>query len=514
MVSSKEYRFSGPVKVFHDHRLPEQATPVGYAALVDACGLQVPIPRTMTAIGSKHRVYEQDRWRIRTPRHMPAATVEGHLTFALKYEGLDLAVLKRLFDTVGEAEIEALVRSTPTGIYARRLWFLYEWLTGETLKLSDARGSVSYTDAVDTALQFAAPGANSPRHRVRNNLPGSQAFCPLVFRTNILEEYLEQQLVARAQEVVAAVPRDVLARTASFLLLKDSKSSFAIEGERPPQERIQRWGRAIGEAGKNPLDENELIRMQEIVIGDSRFVFIGLRADGGFVGEHDRVSQLPLPEHISARPEDLPDLVDGMIRFERGQAMKMDPVIAAAVLAFGFIYVHPFEDGNGRIHRYLIHHVLAQRGFNPSGVVFPVSAAILANIADYKRVLSDYSKRLMPLIEWQPTDKNNVLVTNDTADFYRYFDATPHAEFLYRCVRQTIEKDLPEETDFLLRYDRFRLGLEAVVDMPDRTANLLFRFLQQNNGLMSKRTLTTGFEALSREEVTWIEALYRQAFDK
>ena len=80
-------------------------------------------------------------------------------------------------------------------------------------------------------------------------------------------------------------------------------------------------------------------------------------------------------------------------------------MIAAAVLAFGFVYVHPFEDGNGRIHRYLIHHVLAQRGFNPAGVVFPVSAAILERIDEYRTVLEDYSQRLMPVIDWQPTEK-------------------------------------------------------------------------------------------------------------
>ena len=64
-------------------------------------------------------------------------------------------------------------------------------------------------------------------------------------------------------------------------------------------------------------------------------------------------------------------------------------MIAAAILAFGFVYIHPFEDGNGRIHRYLIHHVLAARGFNPPGVVFPVSAAILEQIDDYRRVLEE-----------------------------------------------------------------------------------------------------------------------------
>jgi hypothetical protein len=97
-----------------------------------------------------------------------------------------------------------------------------------------------------------------------------------------------QNLSQRAQDVVAAVPRDILARTAAFLLLKDSQSSYAIEGERPPLDRIQRWGRAIGEAGRRPLDTEELQRLQKIVIGDARFVKLGFRQEGGFVGEHCR----------------------------------------------------------------------------------------------------------------------------------------------------------------------------------------------------------------------------------
>ena len=123
------------------------------------------------------------------------------------------------------------------------------------------------------------------------------------------------------------------------------------------------------------------------MLGDGRFVKLGFRQEGGFVGEHDRDNRMPLPYHISARHEDLPKLIDGMIDFDRGPGQNLDPVIAAAILAFGFVYIHPFDDGNGRIHRYLIHHLLAERGFNPPGVVFPVSAAILDQIEAYKQVL-------------------------------------------------------------------------------------------------------------------------------
>lgn len=144
------------------------------------------------------------------------------------------------------------------------------------------------------------------------------------------------------------------------------------------------------------------------------------------------------------------------------------PATTTAVLAFGFVHVHPFVDGNGRLHRYLIHRVLAQRGFSPAGVVFPVSAAIVEPLDEYRAVLQAYSQPLPTVIDWRPTHNGIVNVLNDTADLYRSFDATPHAEFLYACVKQTIEEHLPRETEFLKRYDQFRVRVEAIVDMPER----------------------------------------------
>ncbi|MEO8592432.1 MAG: Fic family protein [Candidatus Solibacter sp.] len=511
MNTAGNNRFSGPVTVFHQRALPEPATLAGYAALIDAYQISAPIPRNLSATGQRHRIRSGDGWRILTPRHAPEATLAGHLTFALKYEGLDLAVLKRLFQATGAGEIEEVVRRTPTGAYARRIWFLFEWLTGERLELVDAEQG-AYVPVVDPEQQWATAGTLAGRQRVRNNLPGTAAFCPLVFRTKALEEFVAMDLGQRARAAMAATPRDIVARTAAFLLLKDSRASYAIEGERPPQDRVQRWGRAIGEAGRHPVTLSELLRLQEVVIGDTRFVKLGLREGGGFVGEHDRDTGMPLPDHISARPEDLPSLMAGLSALDSGAGMELDAVIAAAVLAFGFIYIHPLVDGNGRLHRYLMHHVLARREFGPAGVVFPVSAAILGRMEEYRRVLEDYSGRLLPVIDWAATADGNVRVKNDTADFYRYFDATTQAEFLYACVAQTVEQDLPRETEFLVRYDRFRSGVEAIVSMPAQTVDLLFRFLRQNGGRLSGRAREVDFQKLREGEVAAVEDLYAREF--
>ena len=505
------HRFLQSVKVFREQRLPVTSTPAGYAALIDAYDLNVPLPRRLVATGERHRFLAQAGWRIYSPSYAPPPSLAGHLTFALKHEGLDLAVLKRLFAATGPAPIEAMVKATPTGTYARRVWFLYEWLTGRRLDLPNAdRGA--YPPVVEPQLQYTAAGATSTRHRVKNNLPGTPRFCPLVSRTESLDRFTQLDLPSRAREAVAAVPQYLMARAAAFLLLKDSRASHVIEGERPPQDRIQRWGRAIGQAGQNPLDIDELQRLQRIVIGDGRFVQLGLRTEGGFVGEHDPDTQQPIPDHVSAKPEDLPDLIEGLFAFDRQAARALDPVLAATSLAFGFVYVHPFEDGNGRVHRYLIHHALTERGFNPPGVTFPVSAAILDRIHDYRTTLEDYSKRLLPVVDWKPTEEGNVTVLNDTADFYRFFDATAHAEFLYGCVQHTIEHDLPEESRHLQQYDEFSRGVNLIVDMPGRRCNLLLRFLRQNGGKLSRRARTREFAPLTEGEVARVEALYQEAF--
>jgi Fic family protein len=337
----------------------------------------------------------------------------------------------------------------------------------------------------------------------------------MVRRTPLLEQFVAKQLDQQAREIVGRTHADVIRRAAAFLLLSDSRSSFQIEGEQPSSRRMERWGKVIGEAGSHSLSLAELERLQRIVIGDARLVHLGLRKEGGFIGMHDRKTREPIPDHISARAEDLRSLLEGIVAYDRRSLSgRIDPVVAAASIAFGFVYVHPFEDGNGRLHRWLIHHGLATAGYNPPGVVFPVSAAILRETKEYRAVLESYSRPLLDCIDWEATATGNVRVTNDTADYYRYFDATAHAEFLYKCVEQTIQHDLPDEVNYLQAYDRFTEGVQTILDMPNEKIDLLHHFLQQGQGHLSKRARTKEFAALTDTEIEQIEGLYAKNFRK
>ncbi|NTF69994.1 cell filamentation protein Fic [Agrobacterium sp. 13-626] len=501
------------VRDFHGRPLPERGEPAGYAAIMARYDLILPPPIRMAAIAERHHPTSTEAWLMLTPRYRPEAALGPHLVFAFRYEGVDLQVLSALFQVIEPDEIEAIIRATPTGSFARRLWFLYEWLTDRQLNLPDP-GKVRMVPILDPNQQYALDeGDPSPRHKVSNNLPGTPAFCPLVRRTPDLVAFSQKALGERAREAIGRVRPDLVVRAAAFILLNDSKSSFAIEGERPSGQRAARWGQAIAQAGVRPLSLDELDRLQRIVIGDARFVRLGLRDEGGFIGVHDRDTNMPIPDHISARHEDLESLVGGLIAFaDRATRGAMDPVVAAACLAFGFVYIHPYVDGNGRLHRWLIHHALAAASYSPPGLVFPVSAAILRNIDRYRAVLESWSAPLLPFIEWRPTVSGNVEVLNETATFYRYFDATAHTTFLYDCVEQTVERDLPQEVRFLQGFDIFSEGVQQIVDMPTAQVELLHKFLDQNDGRLSQRARTKEFTALDDVEVERIEALHADAF--
>ena len=116
-------------------------------------------------------------------------------------------------------------------------------------------------------------------------------FCPLVFKTRAIERFISADLSSKAKQIVSSAPKELIARAAAFLLLSDSKASFAIEGEHPPKDRIARWGSVISKAGRIKLAVGQLVDLQRQLIGDARFVKVGLRREGGFVGRHNSFGQ-------------------------------------------------------------------------------------------------------------------------------------------------------------------------------------------------------------------------------
>jgi hypothetical protein len=66
--------------------------------------------------------------------------------------------------------------------------------------------------------------------------------------------------------------------------------------------------------------------------------------------------------------------------------------------------------------------------------------------------------------------------------------------------------------DFLRRYDRFRERIQTIADMPGATIDLLFRFLQQNGGRLSKRAREQEFARMTDAEAASAEEAFAGLF--
>jgi hypothetical protein len=486
-----------PPLTFQNRLVPKATRLAGWAALVHGLGLAAPV-RAPSVVAERYIRGSQRaerEWTVFDKRYWPGDKVTDHLTFALRHEPIDLLILKRAFDALSAAEMAVFVKAAPTGALARRAWFFFETLTGAMLDIEDSE-TVTAADALDSKTYFTGTPRLSKRHRVRNNLLGRGDYCPIIRRTETLDSFMTSGLAHKAAETIGRTGGHLMARAASFLLLADSRASFEIEGERPPRNRLERWGRAVLQAGKNPLSLDELNRLHGVLIEDTRFIRSGLRPDGVFLGERDHNGD-PLPEFIGARPEDLATLVTGMLAAnQRMRESDLDPVLQAAVTACGC----------------LIHHVLAERKFTPPAMVFPVSSVMLDRIDEYRETLREHSGPLMEFIDWRPTPDGNVEVTNDTTDLYRYFDCTAAAEFLYNCIARTVEHDLPNEIEFLRRQDEAQSRIMEIVDMPDRLVQNLLMFMRQNGGKIPKRRRDNEFAALTDGEAMRIEEIYSEVF--
>lgn len=501
--------FSQQITVFHNRSTPEAGTLVGYSLLIQfllkKTNKVAPLPRRLAIVTEKHQRYNTEQWQVFTKRHQPNDDIISHIIFALKYEGVNLFILKQVFLNLSEDTIKEYILSEPTGQYARRIWFLYEWLLGKEIDIQDLKTG-TYVEVVNPKQQYPGPTVNSTRHRVKNNLPGTREFCPMINRTDKIEAYQKRDFSNKIMFDLKGKDRDLIRRTAAFLLLKDSKASFAIEGEKPENLRARNWGKAIGQAGKKDLTLQELERLQQIVIGQNKLKQMGLRTEEGFIGEHDRETFAPIPDHISAKAKDLPVLINGLLETNKIlNDSSYDPVLMATHIAFGFVFIHPFSDGNGRLHRYLMHHILIRKNYTSRDMIFPISAAILNNISKYQDVLEAFSEPRLEWMDWISTADYNVEILNETIDLYRYADLTFQAEFLYECVEETIEEIIPNEIKFLEQHDHMVEFVNRVVTLPDTNIDLLIKFLIQNKGKLSQAKKTKFFDEVSQEVIAKIE---------
>ena len=490
--------------------------PAGYTYLVKKFALTdiSNWHRSSVSTTSTHFSKNQDGFvdEVFRTQYWPGEKIGDHLEFALKYDGVNLGLLAQIFDHVSQEELTEYIKSKPTGKYSRRIWFFYEFLTGKQLPM-DNISSGNYVDALEVKEYYTVRnGEKSPRHRIVNNLLGPKTFCPIIRRTEKLSKLDSSDIGKKCKEIIAAYPPELLRRALSYLYNKETKSSFEIEHIKPNTSRIEKFITSLELAGKEDFCEKEkLIELQNHIV-DPRFKDIDYRETQNYVGQ-TIVYQKEIIHFICPKPDDLPDLMAGLIEsHKRIKDGNVSPVIHAAAIAYGFVFLHPFEDGNGRIHRFMIHNILSLQKMVPPGLIFPVSAVMLKNPVDYNASLEAFSRPLLELIDYQLDKMGQMTVENDTAYWYQYMDLTLQAEALYKFVTKTIEEELVEELSFLANYDKTRKAIQDIIDMPDRLIDLFIQLCLQNHGSLSARKKTSHFNFLTDKELSAMEKTVKDGY--
>ena len=502
---------------------------IGYRWLAERYNVSAVQPfRAQSAIaGSRATVREGGYVReFYTPVARPANTLAGHLAFALKHEGIHLEFLARLFEVAPAADLEAWIAAEPTGQYVRRAGFLYEYLTGRQLAFPGV-ATGNYVTALDekTYLTASQP-VNNPRWRVRDNLPGTRDYCPLVLRTARVRQAEQYDCAQHLADLEVEFGADVLQRSAIWLTIKESRANFAIEHEEQHVDRVRRFAAVMEQRCgqyEEPLSEGALGALQAQILGP-RATRYGVRRSPVFVGEVDGFTEVV--HYIAPHWNDAPALLSGLREFASRTA-GVSALVRAAVLSFGFVYIHPMSDGNGRISRFLINDVLRRDQAIPAPFVLPVSATIISSIVNrrgYDQVLELFSRPLMRKYAeaWrfgaEQVAEDGVYYNlqfdayQDALPAWRYPDMTDHVEYLAEVVQTTIEQEMRKEANYLRNLRMARERIKMVIEGPDGDIDRILRSVRDNGGKVSNKLLRE-FPILADKAMTnEVEAIIQAVF--
>ena len=412
-----------------------------------------------------------------------------HLEFGLKYDDLNLDFLQAVFRLIPKAHIVSHIEKSPSGKNVRKIGFLYEFLTGDVLTFK-AVITKNYIDLLDDEKYFTTPPVKNSKWKINNNLLGNELFCPIIRKTQGVVKLLELNIKKAIDQLEQNYPQEIFKRATNFLYNKETRSSYEIEKEKPSPDRTEKFIALLKQAGsesnESMLTKKRMIQLQNAIV-DPRFAVSDFRDFQNYVGE-SLPNYTDLIHYICPPPAIMPSLMEGL-QFITTKTIGLSPEIRAAIIAFGFVFIHPFEDGNGRLHRFLIHDILVHDNVVPGGLIIPVSAHMLNHIKDYDNTLEKYSKPLMQRIRYEKKKTGEIFVTNanDVEGYFRYPDLTEQCLYLIHTIHATLQEDMPAELTFLQRYDEAKKALQNIVDMPDRDINLMLIFLHQNEGVFPKR---------------------------
>ncbi len=485
---------------------------LGYQFLIHEYQLTVPEPYRKSFLSDQNRI-DREQFPESEEVYYPARyqsvqqNWQEQILFALKNEGINLSVLSAFFSVISIPELTEWILEEPTSKYRRKIWFLYEWLTGRELSLPSVSNG-NYIPILDPERYFTLKkGQRSQRHRIVNNLPGTPALCPMIYRTKKIKEFQTYQLTAKIEKIQSQFDPELIADATSYLSIKETKSSFALERLNPDRKKTARLIEILKTSSRSNLTKKYLLTLQHSFV-EKRFQDQDYRAIQVYVGE----SISPIDErvhYIAPKPEDIHELMSGWLEMiQRLIRDPSDPVLVAVVVSFTFVFLHPFNDGNGRLHRFLLNDILSRLCLIPKGIVLPFSAQFYKKPAEYDQMLESFSRKIDPIIDYQMDNRGQLAVTGKTAHYYRYPDMTTIAEHFYQALIDTIDFDFLGELKYLQAFRQAKREMKEVVDLPDDLMRRLIYRVQPNHGKLSRHHRRE-FEILTDEEIEQLSEIIK-----
>lgn len=118
---------------------------------------------------------------------------------------------------------------------------------------------------------------------------------------------------------------------------------------------------------KEPFSIDLILRVQELVENGASKEKIGLRGampPGVLFAVYDAESGVA--EYIPPEYTDVPNLLNELVQYVN--TTDDHPLIAAAIVHYQLVTIHPFEDGNGRCARLLSGYILDLNGYGFNGI--------------------------------------------------------------------------------------------------------------------------------------------------
>jgi Fic family protein len=458
---------------------------VGYQYLCNQLRLSAIPPRLPARIAPVLRVTRTHDALLVPGNVAPSSnSVIDHILFALKHEGVNLQILAQALHVVSDTALLEQVQSSPSSRYVRILGFLWESLLGRAL-VGEFTIAGPTVDVFDPKRYVTGPAQRNARWRVNFNGLGTIQYCATVQRTDHIVRMLDRDILGRADQFLAELGQHATDRALAWAYLHETESSFAIERELPMQDKASAFVSLLKQAhAPRRMDEPYLVELQNAVITNPFDLSASYRHEQNWLRGPLRgaagITYIPPP------PELVRELMQGALSFVNELPRVIDPLVAAAIGSFAFVFIHPFMDGNGRLSRFLFHYALCQSGRLTNGALLPVSAAMKRNEEAYLQALQSYSAPIRSRwdVRWIGDETYDLKFLGDES-LYRYWDATRVVEFALDMADQALDQDLREQTKYLDRFDRAYKLVNERFDVRGNDLTTLLISALQNNGVVS-----------------------------